>query len=836
MKIDREWSVWHQRGFTWWGHWLAQHIWADPCFEDQDHIISHVHARTDLLDGFTGSDEQCVTLMQLITPLTSMSGPIRDPRKVSRIQLAANVKVHAEIKDWLAYIITEAAVVQADLAHKEVEKLAKAVKAQPAYSAHPKSGIRRFRDEILDVPAKLLIPAGQGASRYRGQETLDALEWLQRPPCVLATGDENGFCAEFPFGAFTSLLQVRTDLSHPFLGNGLYMTLQPHEGPSGWENPEAARMALELNEREQRERLSAHFLGSWCPTPLCFLSFFPNNSCAKGGTTNLALSAMRRAYWTAVDVFQAGWDFERAVKLKREMMEDLDRGLESMAEAIEAEEEKRMKSEPNPSIRFPCPHCGQSLKAPAEKSGATSSCPFCRQAVTVPATGTVSAGSPSPASAAAKQELAPDANPAALANLARAKAETRGDCRRPCGPFVEPNLGNLWGEMIPLVRWGILNPYGPTLTSLFLIRLASAKESLIVDVLSNPFAGVMCCVRGWHPAAVDGELLEQTLRNIGKAHIDPLFCISDAAEVDRLKASAGNDSLCATIRLAESWRLLMGGSRYFDPRVCMDHVLVLFPPSVVQLLPQSPLPPAALKRLLKGFLVASDAKGIDERCRLMRHHWCSPWERTRAELYVDELNEVARQLPSDSTNDERIAAVIARHAQLASDKPMDDSDYEEWWALVTSEDHVASDLGVMLPAWERAIEHGPGLQTLGTNPGLTIHGPFEEEAVERLQTLAAFYISRLGRESKYDSEAKISHLDLSTSAVTDANLAEFCKVRFVLPHLRLNLSHTAVSDAGLRYLRGMDCIEWLNLIGTKVTPGGMAKLRKALPNAQIIGP
>jgi hypothetical protein len=788
MKIDQEWSVWHQRGFTWWGHWLAQHIWADPCFEDQGLLISRVHARTDLLDGFIGSDEQCVTLMQLITPLTSMSGPIRDPRNRTRVQLAANVYVHAETKDWLGAVLAEAAIIQADDAHRVVERLARAVNARPAYSAHPRSGSRKIPDDILGVPSKLLVPMGQEPSRYQGQGMLDAIGWLQGPPCVLAMGDEKAFCAEFPFGAFTSLLQVRTDLPHSILGNGLYMRLQPHEGPSGWESPEAARMALELNEREQREFPYAHFLGSWCPAPLCFLSFFPNSSCPddKRWITTLVQKAEGRAHWTAVDVFQAGWDFERAAKLKREMIEDFDRGLESAAEAIEAEEEKRMKPEPNPSIRFPCPHCGRTLKAPAEKSGATSRCPFCRQAVTVPAAGTVGASSPS---AAPKLEPAPEVNPAALALLARAKAETRGDCRRPCGPFVEPNLGNLWGEMIPLVRWGIFNPNGPTMDSVFLIRPVGAKESLIVHIMSSPFAGIECSVRGWHPEVINAGILEQTLTNIGKAQAG---------------ARPGN-----------------------------DHPLLLYPPSVVQLLPSSPLPRESLKRVFKGFLLGCDAVGIDQRCQEMRRHWCSPWERVR--VLWDALAEMVDRLPPDTTDSERLEKTIALTDELSGDKPMDDSDFEEWWALVTSDDHVAIELGLMSQAWEGAIEHG-SLPSIGTNPGLTIHGSFEDEAWARLRALAALYISRSGRELEDDTDTKSSRLDLSKSPVTDTNLAELYKVRFVLPPLRLNLSDTVVTDAGLRYLQGMDCIGWLNLTGTKATARGVANLRKALPKAKIIGP
>jgi hypothetical protein len=164
---------------------------------------------------------------------------------------------------------------------------------------------------------------GQEASRYQGREMLDALEMFQAPPpcpCVLATGDEKALCAEFPFGHLTSLLSVQTDSPHLDLGNGLRMVLQLPEGPSGLDNPEAARKALELNEWEQKVRLGSHFLGSWCPAPaLCFLSFLPNGLFARHLVVAYAIEAMHRAHWAATDVFQAGWDLEEAMKLKSVM-------------------------------------------------------------------------------------------------------------------------------------------------------------------------------------------------------------------------------------------------------------------------------------------------------------------------------------------------------------------------------------------------------------------------------------------------------------------------------------------------------------------------------------
>jgi hypothetical protein len=49
LQIDQKLSVKGESGFTWWGHRLAQRIWADPPLEDREIVITRVHAETDFL-------------------------------------------------------------------------------------------------------------------------------------------------------------------------------------------------------------------------------------------------------------------------------------------------------------------------------------------------------------------------------------------------------------------------------------------------------------------------------------------------------------------------------------------------------------------------------------------------------------------------------------------------------------------------------------------------------------------------------------------------------------------------------------------------------------------
>ena len=90
MKIDREWSVKGRRQFVWWGHRLAQRVWADPPFEDEGMVITRLHARTDLIDDFR-PDPRRLGALAAFMRLASLSGLVRDARHPDRLQLALSL-------------------------------------------------------------------------------------------------------------------------------------------------------------------------------------------------------------------------------------------------------------------------------------------------------------------------------------------------------------------------------------------------------------------------------------------------------------------------------------------------------------------------------------------------------------------------------------------------------------------------------------------------------------------------------------------------------------------------------------------------------------------------
>src|SRR6266540_4485185 len=112
LQIGAKWTVWEQRGFTWWGWHYAQRVWAEPPCEDDGFMVSRVHARTDVMDGFDGCDQQMMSLGCGGMP-TQMYGFIRSPERPSCIELASCVYVHTEILDWIKGLFSLAVAMQA---------------------------------------------------------------------------------------------------------------------------------------------------------------------------------------------------------------------------------------------------------------------------------------------------------------------------------------------------------------------------------------------------------------------------------------------------------------------------------------------------------------------------------------------------------------------------------------------------------------------------------------------------------------------------------------------------------------------------------------------------
>lgn len=146
------------------------------------------------------------------------------------------------------------------------------------------------------VVADLLIPKGEGPSRWSDAELQDLIDsYLGQPPALLATGGEGGCAIELAYGSRTSLCQLVTDQPHPRYGSGLLLIQSFPITPLS--DAEGTRLALSLNTSELTTQPLGYGLGSYVYEGGCihFNGFLPNLSYHPGVLPNLYFAAAVRA-------------------------------------------------------------------------------------------------------------------------------------------------------------------------------------------------------------------------------------------------------------------------------------------------------------------------------------------------------------------------------------------------------------------------------------------------------------------------------------------------------------------------------------------------------------
>jgi hypothetical protein len=307
MTLDAEWSIRTERGFTWWGKDLAQHVWAEPGINDDGFEIFRLHARTDLLRSFQATPENLAKL-NAFAGFATTSGFLVDDRH-SRVQFAASMYAHDETDDWVRKSFGLVAAIQAADAQIKAQVLAEFTGAEVDATPHPSSGLRPEHDDMLNVLEDVVVPLGQRSSAWEGEELEWTTEIVQRGQyTVLATGDSTGLSAEFPFQSRTSLLTVTTETSNPQLGNGALLVLRL---PMNIGETDGHRFAVALNRRELKLMTRAHYLGCWLwrDDGMCFVTFLPNAlRIGRGDLLNQVIAMSGRAKWVAETFYGDDWD------------------------------------------------------------------------------------------------------------------------------------------------------------------------------------------------------------------------------------------------------------------------------------------------------------------------------------------------------------------------------------------------------------------------------------------------------------------------------------------------------------------------------------------------
>ena len=301
LQIDPKWSFKGERGFTWWGHRLAQRIWADPPLEDRKIAITRVHAETDFLKYSEPTAEINNSLAEAMI-MASLNGYVVHGEK-GRIKLRCNAFIHGENQMWLEKLFGLAAILQIVDAETKVDKISKMLKLEPDYSCHPQSGLRKAADDMLNILDQLVIPEGKKPFDRIGEAQFSFVSEFLNNQNVPSTAGESDLSGYVPFGRDLSLLYVNSDV-HPVLGHGILIRLfLPPEDIRSSLNINGS-LVMDMNAIEQKKSLTGHFMGSWCLgslgkgiDTLVFVTFIPAIACTPNVFTNMVFSALGRNTW-----------------------------------------------------------------------------------------------------------------------------------------------------------------------------------------------------------------------------------------------------------------------------------------------------------------------------------------------------------------------------------------------------------------------------------------------------------------------------------------------------------------------------------------------------------
>lgn len=193
MAIDEPWTVREPRGFTWWGAWLRQRVWAEPAVDADGDRLWHVRARTPaLLDQ--PDEPEAYALVGRFNAMAGLSAYVYDAGDAT-ISARCGAFVYGDAAPFLERFFVTATALQASLAFAAVSIEAD---GRPLDDApHPVSGPRPDPDDMLRlagrVPVRLLAVHPDHPRPRRGGHHC-------RGPAALVRGDRRLASHHIPDG------------------------------------------------------------------------------------------------------------------------------------------------------------------------------------------------------------------------------------------------------------------------------------------------------------------------------------------------------------------------------------------------------------------------------------------------------------------------------------------------------------------------------------------------------------------------------------------------------------------------------------------------------------
>ncbi len=312
LKIDEEWTQWHDDGFTWWAHQNAQRFRFDGPHDLDGAPTTWVTFETDVLRNLPVDPGGIASVVAADNRINNLyEAAIVGDRLVFRGRTYALPETAA----MRARLIANTAIianVRASFTSKQHAEMMKHVVGpdsgiEPAHSEHPVNGRRAEPDDMLTVVERFHLPHGRAPVALEAAPDLAVIAtWIRSPDVeVHVSDDEQELVAALSNDRLPFLLKLSYRERHHFFGSGMLALLKlPLDKDMG--GTEAQALAAKLNEAEWTTHTPLVTSGAWVSNKaaaegalpeLVHAVFHPNLNLRSRAADNVLSDAIQRMLW-----------------------------------------------------------------------------------------------------------------------------------------------------------------------------------------------------------------------------------------------------------------------------------------------------------------------------------------------------------------------------------------------------------------------------------------------------------------------------------------------------------------------------------------------------------
>ena len=305
LMIDQAWTEWHDDGFTWWAHRLAQRVRIEGPHDVHPYDGSPpiptwwIGFETDVLRG-VAPDSAAARGWSLMTNRTLNTGSF--VREGDRLRIRARTYFLPESMRQQVNLLAERAILANVLAHRHatIADGTSFAGATLDESAHPDHGPRPEPDEMLQVIDALYGPAGRSPLPPERDPGITDAARLATLLGGSADAAADGRSAVMRFDAVGPriTLQMQLITTHPLLGGGL-LSLLSIPAADGATTADAAARAERIARAELTALRPLVSVGSWTIGDGDWIAatFYPNATILAGLARASLVWELERAQW-----------------------------------------------------------------------------------------------------------------------------------------------------------------------------------------------------------------------------------------------------------------------------------------------------------------------------------------------------------------------------------------------------------------------------------------------------------------------------------------------------------------------------------------------------------